>query len=132
MSALYPQLRNLHLACIVVSIALFVLRHVLNLRGINWRKSRALRIMPHVVDGLLLASGIVLCVAIAQYPFSHSWLTVKLVALVGYILLASQALKAGRSLVARRVAFMAAVALFGFMATVARTHSPAGIFGQFW
>ena len=41
MLSYYPQLRNLHIACAVASIVLFVLRHVLMLRGIDWRKSLA-------------------------------------------------------------------------------------------
>ena len=131
MSAYYLLLRNLHITCAVVSIALFVLRHVLSLRNINWRKSMALRVMPHIVDSLLLVSAILLTFAIDQYPFVNSWLTVKVIALVAYIVLGMQALKVGRSQSARRVAFLAAVIVFAFMVTVARTHSPLGIFLQF-
>jgi uncharacterized membrane protein SirB2 len=43
-----------------------------------------------------------------------------------------QALKVGRSQSSRRVAFVAAVVVFGFIVTVARTHSPLGIFVQFF
>jgi uncharacterized membrane protein SirB2 len=130
MSAYYLQLRNLHIACAFISIVLFVLRHVLSLRNIDWRKSRALRIMPHVVDSLLLVSAILLTIAIGQYPFVNGWLTVKLIALVAYIFLAMQALKVGRPQASRRAAFFAAVIVFAFIATVARTHSPLGIFSQ--
>ena len=131
MSAYYLPLRNLHIACAVASIVLFVLRHVLTLRNVDWRKSIALRVMPHVVDSVLLVSAILLTIIIGQYPFVNSWLTVKVVALVVYIVLGIQALKRERSQLARRVTFMAAVIVFGFIVTVARTHSPAGIFGQF-
>jgi uncharacterized membrane protein SirB2 len=131
MSAYYAQLRNLHIACAVISAALLVLRHVLSLRNVDWRKSRALRIMPHAVDSILLISAILLTIAIGQYPFVNSWLTVKVIALVAYIFLAMQALKAGRSQSARRAAFIAAAIVFAFIVTVARTHSPLGIFSQF-
>ena len=127
MSAYYLQFRNLHIACAVASILLFVLRHVLSLRNIDWRKSRALRIMPHAVDSVLLVSAILLTLAIKEYPFVNSWLTVKVVALVAYIVLGMQALKAGRSQSSRRVAFLAAVIVFGFIVTVARTKSPLGL-----
>ena len=131
MSDYYVQLRSLHMACAVVSIVLFVLRHVLSLRNVDWRKSRALRIMPHAVDTVLLISAILLTIAIGQYPFVNGWLTVKVVALVAYIFLAMQALKVGRSQSSRRIAFFAAVIVFAFIVTVARTHSPLGIFAQF-
>jgi uncharacterized membrane protein SirB2 len=132
MSAYYPQLRDLHVACAFASIVLFVLRHVLSLRNVDWRKSRALRIMPHVVDSVLLISAILLTIIVGQYPFVNGWLTVKVVALAVYIVLGMQALKAGRSQGSRRLAFLAAVIVFGFIFTVARTHSPLGIFVQFF
>jgi uncharacterized membrane protein SirB2 len=131
MADYYLQLRNLHIACAVASIVLFVLRHILMLRGIDWRKSIALRVMPHAVDSVLLVSAILLTIIIGQYPIVDSWLTVKVVALVVYVLLGMQALKRERSQSARRLAFVAAVAVFAFIVTVARTHSPVGIFGQF-
>jgi uncharacterized membrane protein SirB2 len=131
MADYYLQIRTLHIACAVASIALFVLRHVLTLRGTDWRKSVALRVMPHAVDSVLLISAVLLAITIKQYPFVNSWLTVKVVALVVYIALGIQALQRNRSQTARRIAFVAAVAVFAFIVTVARTHSPLGIFGQF-
>jgi uncharacterized membrane protein SirB2 len=128
MSSYYFELRALHIACAVVSIILFVVRHVLNLRRVNWRGSRALTIGPHVVDTLLLLSAIALTITIHQYPFVNAWLTVKVVALVAYILLGTVALKKGRTQGIRRIAFFAAVIVFMFIVTVARTHSPWGAF----
>jgi uncharacterized membrane protein SirB2 len=132
MSAYYPELRNLHIACAFASIVLFVVRHVLNLRNIDWRKSKALRIMPHVIDTVLLASAISLTLIIEQYPFTNGWLTMKVFALIAYIVLGMQALKASHAQATRRVAFFAAVIVFGFIVTVARTRSPQGIFLQFF
>lgn len=130
-AAYYLELRTLHITCAVISISLFVIRHVLNLWHVGWRNSRALRIMPHVVDTLLLLSAIALMFAIQQYPFANAWLTVKLIALVAYIILGTYALKRGPTQGARRTAFIAAVIVFGFIVTVARTHSPWGIFARF-
>ncbi len=128
MSAYTLELRTLHIACAYVSIGLFVARHVLNLYGIAWRKSRALKIMPHVVDSVLLTSAIALMFAVQQYPFVNSWLTVKVFALIAYVALGSIALKYGRTAMSRRAAFLAAAAVFAFILSVARTHSPLGIF----
>lgn len=127
---IYPQLRTLHMTCAYVSVALFVLRHVLNLYQVNWRRWRALKIMPHVIDSVLLLSAILLTIALSQYPFAQSWLTVKVVALVVYILLGMQALNLRNSQGARRLAFMAAVIVFGFIVTVAQSHSPWGILAR--
>jgi len=132
MSAYYFELRALHIACVFVSLALFVLRHVLNVRGVAWRQWRSLTIMPHVVDSVLLASGFALAFTIEQYPFATAWLTAKLIALVGYIVLGAIALKRGRTPAIRRIAFIGAALVFAFMISIARTHSPIGIFSQYF
>jgi uncharacterized membrane protein SirB2 len=124
---IHPQLRTLHITCAYVSFALFVLRHTLNLYRVNWRGVRALKIMPHVIDSVLLLSAILLAVSLGQYPFGQSWLTVKVVALVAYILLGMQALNLNNTQGARRMAFFAAALVFGFIVTVARSRSPWGI-----
>jgi uncharacterized membrane protein SirB2 len=131
MAAYYLNIRMLHIACAYVSISLFVVRHVLNLRGVAWRKSRALRIMPHVVDSVLLAAAIALMFITNQYPFIDSWLTVKVFALIVYIVVGIFALKPSDVPSSRRGPFLAAVAVFFFILSVARTHSPLGVFSQF-
>jgi uncharacterized membrane protein SirB2 len=87
-----------------------------------------LRYLPHVVDTVLLTSALMLTTVIHQYPFAASWLTVKVVLLVVYIVLGSIALKRGRTRRVRAWAFIAALATVAFLLTVARTHHPLGIF----
>jgi uncharacterized membrane protein SirB2 len=131
MSDFYQPLRDVHITSVVVSFLLLVARHVMNLRQVDWRKWKALRILPHVVDTVLLASAIWLTIEIHQYPIVNGWLTVKVIALVIYIGLAMQALNVTRSQSTRRFMFLAAVAVFAFIVTVARTHSPLGVFSSF-
>jgi uncharacterized membrane protein SirB2 len=131
MSDIYHSLRMVHIASAYVSIVLFVLRHLLNLQKVAWQKWRTLRILPHVVDTVLLASAIILTVHIHQYPFVNDWLTVKVILLVLYIILGTFALKRGRTEGIRRVAFLAAVIVFAFIISIARTHSPLGVFTRF-
>lgn len=127
MSAYHSLLRNLHITCAIASISLFVLRHILSLYKVDWRRFRALRIMPHAIDSLLLISAVLLSIIVGQYPFVDAWLTVKVIALVAYIVLGMQALKRDRPQGARRIAFIAAVTVFLFIISVARTHSPLGV-----
>jgi len=130
MSSYTPEFRALHIACAVASIALFVLRHVLTLYRVNWSSWRVLRILPHAIDTVLLLSAVALMFAVHQYPFVNGWLTVKLLALVLYVVVGTIALKRGRTQGVRRVAFFGAAVVFAFIYTVARTHSPWGIFSQ--
>jgi uncharacterized membrane protein SirB2 len=132
MSAYYLNIKALHVACVYASIILFVIRHVLNLRGVNWRRSRALKFMPMVVDTVLLAAGISLMFITNQYPFVNSWLTVKVILLAVYIFLGILALKPSESPASRRAPFLGAAAVFAFMISVATTHSPLGVLARFF
>lgn len=126
--SLYLPVRQVHVASVHLSIALFLLRGGLMWMGSRWLRHWTLRVIPHLVDTVLLTSALILMHFIRQYPFVHAWLTVKVLLLVVYIALGFLALKPGRSPLVRRAAFITAVLVFGFIYTVARAHHPLGIF----
>ena len=128
MTEYYLVLRNVHIGCAILTIALFVLRGALMLAGSPRLHGRLLRYLPHVVDTVLLTTALMLTTVIRQYPFSTGWLTAKVVLLVAYVVLGSIALKRGRTRAVRVTAFLAALATIGFLVTVARTHHPMGLF----
>ena len=70
---------------------------------------RWVRILPHAIDTILLASAIGLTILLEQYPFVHAWLTAKVLALVAYIVSGSLALKHARTVVSRNVASIVAL-----------------------
>ena len=119
-------MKQVHVACAVLSVASFALRGALMLRDSALLQSRIARVAPHVVDTLLLASAIALAWKSGQYPFAHSWLTAKLLALIAYIVLGTIALKRGRTRAARIVAFVLALATALYLFSVALTRHPAG------
>jgi uncharacterized membrane protein SirB2 len=80
-----------------------------------------------MVDTVVLISAIVLTVLVHQYPFVQAWLTVKLLLLVAYIVLGTIATKRGKTKAQRIAAFIAAILVFGFIYSVARTHNPLGV-----
>jgi uncharacterized membrane protein SirB2 len=90
---------------------------------------RWVRIVPHLVDTVLLASAIGLALTLRQYPFVDGWLTAKVLALIAYIILGSIALKRGRTKPIRAVAWIAALATFGYIVSVALTRHPLGFLG---
>lgn len=120
----YLELRILHLSCAALSVSLFTLRGGWMILRPELLQMRWVKIVPHVVDTLLLASAIALTTVIHQYPFVQDWLTAKVLALVAYIVLGSIALKRGRTRGVRISAFFAALAVFGYIALVARAHDP--------
>jgi len=86
-------------------------------------QARLTRVAPHVVDALLLATGVALAFRAAQYPFVHGWLTAKIVGIVVYIGLGMVALRRGRTRGTRLAAFAAAILTFGYIVGVALTRS---------
>ena len=89
--------------------------------------ARWVRVSPHIIDTLLLLSAIGLAVLSQQYPVTHDWLTVKLIALILYIGFGMFALRRGRTRAIRTGFFGAAVLTFAFMVSVALTREPLGV-----
>ena len=120
----YTLLKQLHLATLVITLTLFVLRGVWMMMESPRLQARWVRITPHINDTLLLASGLGLAFLMQQYPLVHSWLTAKLFALIAYIVLGTIALKRGKTRGVRIAAWIAALAVFAYMVAVARAHAP--------
>ena len=118
-------LKAIHVGSAMLSITGFVLRGIWMLQGSPLLKARATRIVPHVVDTLLLGSAIALALRIAQYPCVHAWLSAKVLALLAYIVLGSIALKYGKTRRVRVLSFGLALAVFLYIVLVAVTRSPA-------
>ena len=120
----YVLLKQLHLTTIGITLTLFLLRGAWMMRDSPRLKARWVRIVPHINDTLLLASGISLAVLIGQYPLVNGWLTAKLFALIAYIVLGTVALKRGKTKNQRIAAWLAALLVFGYMVAVAVAHDP--------
>ena len=118
----YPWVRAVHVACAALSIAGFAARGALMLRGSPSLQARFVRVAPHVVDTLLLASAVWLAWFLGQVPFVHGWITAKIGALLAYIVLGSIALKRGRTKAVRAMAFAAALATVSYIVWVALTR----------
>ena len=124
---MYDWLKFAHLSFVGLNLALFALRGGMLLAGKPpahplWRR------LPPVVDSLLLACGIGLVMLLGLDPLRTPWLGVKLLCVAGYILLGILAFRLRLQPAARLVLFLAALALYGFIVSIALTHDPRGIF----
>jgi len=117
-------LKLVHVSAVYLSGAGFVLRGAWMLRDSSLLRARLTRILPHIVDTVLLGSAILLALRIYQYPFVHGWLTAKVLALLLYIVLGTIALKRGRTRRIRIVSFVLALATFFYILAVAVTRNP--------
>ena len=120
----YLALKHIHITFAALSGVLFLVRGIWMLSGSQQLQRRWVKVVPHIVDTLLLVSAIGLVVWSSQYPGEQSWLTAKVVALVGYIALGVIALKRGRTKQVRVAAFAGALACFAYIVAVAVTKSP--------
>jgi uncharacterized membrane protein SirB2 len=126
----YPEIRWVHIFAVITSGSLFLLRGLGTLAGARWPMWAPLRYLTYTVDTVLLTAALMLATLLHQYPFVHGWLTAKVLLLVVYIVLGMLALKRARTRAARAWCFAAAVAVFLFIASIARAHHPLGVFAH--
>ncbi len=122
----YVVVKWAHVGFAGMSIAGFAARGALMLVGSPRLRARFVRVAPHVVDTLLLASAFWLAWFLGQYPFVHGWLTAKVLALIAYIALGSVALTHGRSKGTRVAALAGALVAAAYIVTVAFTRDARG------
>jgi uncharacterized membrane protein SirB2 len=120
----YSTLKTLHISCVIASFSLFFLRGLWSLNGSTTLRQRWVRVVPHVVDTLLLGSASALAYRLRQYPFVDAWLTAKVLGLLLYIGLGLVALKYGKTKRIRLFAWLAAQAIFAYIVLVAISHNP--------
>jgi len=123
---MYIALKHLHITTVILSFSLFMLRMLWMLADSPQLQRRWVRIVPHVIDTVLLASAIGLTLILHQYPFVNDWLTAKVLGLIVYIILGSIALKRDPTQHIRIVAGVAAIGVFGYIVSIALVHSPLG------
>jgi uncharacterized membrane protein SirB2 len=119
----YLAVKHSHLTFALVSLVLFFGRFY-------WHKikgkelAKIFKVLPHVVDTFLLITAAWLCVLIAQYPIMNSWLTLKVIFVVAYIVFAFKAMKAPAKSTA--IGYMTAAAISILLA--AKTAIGKGLF----
>lgn len=124
----YPQIKSVHIAAVMISGLLFLLRGAAVHAGMAWAMAAPVRYLSYVIDTTLLTAALMLATLLHQYPFVNSWLTVKVVLLIVYIGLGTFALKRGSTRKIRILCWLAALVVYGFIISVARYHHPAGLF----
>ena len=119
-------LKQLHIALAMLSISGFLVRWGWRMAGSAMAHTRWVKTLPHVVDTLFLLTGILLALGVAQYPFSHAWLTAKIGGLVLYILAGAVAMRTAPLVAWSIPAFVAAVLIFAWIVSVAWLRTPLG------
>lgn len=116
-------LKFIHVTCVALSYALFVLRGIWMLRNSPLAQVRQTRYARDIVDSTLLLSAITLAWQLGISPLEHPWLAAKIIALLGYIGIGSLALKRGKTKRIRLLAWLLAQGVFIYIVSVAMTHN---------
>ena len=122
----FEWLKLLHASSALLSISGFALRGYWMLTGNPRLRSRPARVLPHILDTLLLASAIGMLVIWQANPFEFSWLSAKITALLCYIGLGMVAFRFGKTRRVRVIACGMALLVAAYIVAVAFTKSPWG------
>ncbi|MDE2388776.1 MAG: SirB2 family protein [Betaproteobacteria bacterium] len=125
----YALLKMIHVSSVILSYSLFFLRGIWLIRDSASLRQRWVKVLPHVIDTVLLTSAILLAIAIQQNPLQNSWLTAKVAGLLLYIGLGMVAMRFGKNRQVKITAWVAAQCVFIYIVLVAVTKDPLLGFG---
>jgi uncharacterized membrane protein SirB2 len=116
--------KSIHLITLTITITGFILRGIWMVKGSPLLHARAVKIVPHVNDTVLLISAVWTGALINQYPFVDAWLTAKILGAIAYILFGAVALTYGKTKQIRISCFIMALLSFAYVVAVATTKNP--------
>ncbi len=120
----YLLLKMIHISSVLISYSLFFLRGIWLMQDSNNLRQRWVKVLPHVIDTILLTSAIALAILIQQDPLNNAWLTAKVIGLLIYILLGMIAIRFGKTKKTRIAAWIGAQCVFIYIVLVALSKNP--------
>lgn len=123
----FHLVKYLHLVTVAASFALFFIRGVWVLRAYPRPEEQWVRLLPHAIDTLVLVSGVALIALAWEGRWPEEWLIWKLVFVLLYAVLMVIVLRLAKQRWQKALAWVAAMLMFLFVATVAVLHHKFGI-----
>ena len=121
---MYMMAKHLHLTAVGLSILFFIFRFIWSQLDANALSKKWMKILPHIIDTVLLGSAVWLCIILSQYPFVNAWLTFKVIGVILYIVFGLFALKKAKTTLSKWAFFIAAIGVLMATAMVAVTKQP--------
>lgn len=109
----------IHIIFVITSIISFITRVILLQFKPELLKVKVIKILPHVIDTFLLASGITLFIQGQWLDGEYGWILTKLMILIVYIGLGFMVMRS--SGIKRWLAFAGAISCYGYILVVAVT-----------
>lgn len=108
----------------LLSVLLFTLRFIWLLKGSAKLQQKWVKILPHIVDTLLLLLGIGLAVKFSLNPTEQMWFAEKLFAVAAYIFTGYYTLKLARNRTMQIIGFLGAIGWVMLIVRLAITKAP--------
>lgn len=89
-----------------------------------WFQHKLTKILPHIVDSLLLVSAVAMLVSWKLNPLEHAWVLAKILALLVYIALGMVAFRFGKNRKQKTIAWAAALLTAAYIVQTAFTKNP--------
>lgn len=115
------MLRSVHLMLAYLTVVGFLLRAVWSLTNSPLKNHKLVKVLPHVIDTLLLVLGVVMAYQLSISPFS-GWLAAKLVGLLAYIGFGVVTMR-GTTTTTKLLGLVGALASVGYIFAVAFSRS---------
>jgi uncharacterized membrane protein SirB2 len=122
----YLLIKQFHMSLALVSITGFVIRWIWRMSKSHFSNKLAVRVLPHLIDSLFLASAITMIYLQGQVPIGNAWLIAKIAGLVMYIMLGILAMRSAPDAKLSLPAFLLAVLVFCWVFSVAHMKTPSG------
>ena len=120
--------KSIHIIFAILSISGFFIRGIWMQQESSLLQAKLTRVLPHVIDSVLLVSAIVLAYQYSLNPLTTPWLMAKIIALLLYIGVGTVAIKRGKNKQQRLIAWIGALFIYAYIVMVAVSKSPwAGI-----
>ena len=124
---MYALLKHLHVTMAMLSFLSFFIRGAWMWRQSPLLQRKLVKVLPHIIDTLLLLSAIALAVLLHYSPMQQPWLMAKLIGIVVYIGFGVMAFK-HRNAGVRKASWIAGLLVFAYIVSVAISKSPLGFF----
>lgn len=123
----YPLILLVHVGLALTTGVFFTLRGIAVLLGAAWPQRSAIKRAAMAIDTLLLTAAVLLLTVLKLNPFTTDWLQAKLLMLLGYIVFGVFALKRAKTRAPRAAFFVAALACYAMIVSIARFQHPLGL-----
>lgn len=112
-------IKFVHIACVLLTFFSFSVRCYWVFTDAPMLQHKATKIIPHIIDMVLLVSGVLIAVNLYEEFYRQTWLLNKLVAVIMYIILGSIVINYGKTNTVRKLACVGAYGVFFYIIAIA-------------